>query len=101
MRALALTAAALAAGLGGCVYDPYYGYAYPDPLVAGAVVGGVVTAAVLTDTDYWPYYGGYYYRHYDGGHRHYRYPYHSPWYGGYHSPRPLGHHRYPGGYRRR
>jgi hypothetical protein len=41
MRALALTAAALAAGLGGCVYDPYYGYAYPDPLVAGAVVGGV------------------------------------------------------------
>jgi hypothetical protein len=95
MRALALTAAALAAGLGGCVYDPYYGYAYPDPLVAGAVVGGVVTAAVLTDTDYWPYYGGYYYRHY-GGHPHYRYPYGAPWRGRHYSPGPLYHDHYRG-----
>lgn len=96
MRALALTAAVLAAGLGGCVYDPYYGYAYPDPLLAGAVVGGVVTAAVLTDTDYWPYYGGYHYRYY-GGHPHYRYPYHRPWHGGHYSQPPYHH----GGARRR
>jgi len=39
MRTLALILAAVA-GLGGCVYDPYYGYAYypADALVAGAVV---------------------------------------------------------------
>jgi hypothetical protein len=90
LRALALTAAVLAAGLGGCVYDPYYGYAYPDPLLAGAVVGGVVTAAVLTDTDYWPYYGGYYHGYY-GGYPRYRHSYGGPWHGRHYSHRPYYH----------
>ena len=97
MRALPLTAVVLAVGLGGCVYDPYYGYAYypPDPLVAGAIVGGVATAAVLTDTGSWPYYGGYYHGYY-GGYPRYRYSYGGPWHGGHYSHRPYHH----GGYRR-
>jgi hypothetical protein len=81
MRVLALILAALV-GLGGCVYDPYYGYAY-DPagtFVAGAIVGGVGTV-VLTDPGFWPYrYGGYYHRY-----PYYRYPYGGHW-GGRHYP---------------
>lgn len=86
MRTLVLILAA-AAGLGGCVYDPYYGYAYypPDAAVAGAIVGGAVGAVVVTDPDLWPYrHGGYYYR----------YPYAGYWHG-----RPYPYRPYPrGGY---
>ena len=73
MRTLALILAALT-GLGGCVYDPYYGYAYypPEAVVAGAVVAGAVGAVVLTDPDDWPYHHGRYY---------YRYPYGGQWHG--------------------
>ena len=74
MRALALSLAALL-GLGGCVYDPYYGYAYypQGDFVAGAVVGAA-GALVLTDPDLWPYHGGGY---------HYRYPSYRYYPGGY------------------
>lgn len=72
MRALALILAA-AFGLGACVYDPYYGYAYYPPAAGVAVV--------VTDLDYWPYHhGGYYYRH-PGYWRDRHYPY-RPYYRG-------------------
>lgn len=74
MRALALTVAA-AAGLGGCVYDPYYGYAYYPPAPAAAIV--------VTDPDYWPY------RHEV---HHYRYPA-----GAYRDGRHYPSRRYDGG----
>jgi hypothetical protein len=65
MRALALILTAVA-GLGGCVYDPYYGYVYYPPATAAAVV--------VTDLDYRPY-------------RHDRYYYHHPGYWhGRHNP---------------
>ena len=72
MRALALILAAVA-GLGGCVYDPYYGYVYYPPAPAAAVV--------VTDPDYWPYrQEAYYYRYPAGGYWHGRhYPY-RPYY---------------------
>jgi hypothetical protein len=74
MRALALILAAVA-GLGGCVYDPYYGYAYYPPPAGVAVV--------VTDVDYWPYRHGRYYYHRPGYWRGHHYP-HRPYYrGGY------------------
>lgn len=83
MRTLTLLSATLL-GLGGCVYDPYYGYYAPDPFVEGAVVGaavGVAGTVVLTDPDYWPYHYGGYYRY-----PYYRYPYRG-WHG---RPYPYG-----------
>lgn len=73
MRSLALMLATVV-GLGGCVYDPYYGYAYypRGPVVAAPVVTGTL---VFTDPDVWPYHSGGY---------HYRYPYSAPWHGRYH-----------------
>jgi hypothetical protein len=88
MRTLALILAAVA-GLGGCVYDPYYGYAYypADALVAGAIVGGAVGAVVVSDPDDWPYHhGGHYYAY----PRH-RYPYGGPSHGRYYPSRPYHH----------
>lgn len=75
MRALALSFAAVA-GLGGCVYDPYYGYAYYPPAPAAAVV--------VTDPGYWPYRWGAYYSSYPtGGYWHgQRYPYRPHYHGG-------------------
>ncbi len=74
MRALA-PALAAALGLGGCVYDPYYGYAFYPPAPGVAVV--------VTDLDYWPYrHGGYYHRY--PGYRYGRhYPYRPYYRGGY------------------
>ena len=74
MRALALSLVA-AATLGGCVYDPYYGYVHNPPAPA---------AVVVTDPDYWPYRQETSY---------YRYPAGSHWRGRYYA-RPY----YRGGY---
>lgn len=75
MRTLALILAAVA-GLGGCVYDPYYGYVYYPPAPAAAVV--------VTDPEYWPYrQETQYYRYPAGGYARGRY-YTRPYYrGGY------------------
>lgn len=88
MRSLALILATVA-GLGGCVYDPYYGYAYypPAALVAAPVVSGAV---VVTDPGVWPY------RAYRADGYYHRYPYHryppgGLWDGRYHPYRQYPH----------
>lgn len=85
MRALALSLAALV-GLSGCVYDPYYGYAYypGGEFVAGTVVGAA-GAVILTDPDVWPYrHGRYYHRYPYRGYGHGRYYTYRPYYRGRH-----------------